>query len=76
VGHLAEHKRDLPAGTFVFIVSDFLEAPTRDEWLDALERRYELVPVIVQDTSETDAARVRDDLLRWFAEANRRQDPV
>ena len=47
--HLADHKRDLPAGTFVFIVSDFLEAPTRDEWLDALERRYELVPVIVQD---------------------------
>ena len=47
--HLAEHKRDLPAGTFVFIVSDFLAAPTRDEWLDALERRYEIVPVIVQD---------------------------
>jgi len=47
--HLAEHKRDLPAGTFVFIVSDFLVAPTRDEWLDALERRFELVPVIVQD---------------------------
>jgi uncharacterized protein (DUF58 family) len=47
--YLAQHKRDLPAGTFVFIVSDFLEAPTRDEWLDALERRYELVPVIVQD---------------------------
>jgi uncharacterized protein (DUF58 family) len=47
--HLAEQKRDLPAGTFVFIVSDFLVAPTRDEWLDALERRYEIVPVIVQD---------------------------
>ena len=47
--HLAEHKRDLPAGTFVFIVSDFLVAPTRDEWLDALERRFEIVPVIVQD---------------------------
>ena len=47
--HLAQHKRDLPAGTFVFVVSDFLVAPTRDEWLDALERRYELVPVIVQD---------------------------
>ena len=47
--HLAEHKRDLPAGTFVFIVSDFLVAPRRDEWLDALERRFELVPVIVQD---------------------------
>lgn len=47
--HLAEHKRDLPAGTFVFVVSDFLTAPSRDEWLDALERGYELVPVIVQD---------------------------
>jgi uncharacterized protein (DUF58 family) len=47
--HLAEHRRDLPAGTFVFIVSDFLAAPSRDEWLDALERRYEIVPVIVQD---------------------------
>lgn len=49
LAHLAEHKRDLPAGTFVFVVSDFLEPPTRDEWLDALERRFELVPVVVQD---------------------------
>jgi uncharacterized protein (DUF58 family) len=47
--HLAEHKRDLPAGTFVFVVSDFLAPPTRDEWLDALERRFEIVPVVVQD---------------------------
>lgn len=47
--HLAEHRRDLPAGTFVFIVSDFLEPPTRDEWLDALERRFEIIPVVVQD---------------------------
>ena len=45
----SEHKRDLPAGTFVFVVSDFLVAPTRDEWLDALERRFEIIPVIVQD---------------------------
>jgi uncharacterized protein (DUF58 family) len=47
--HLAEHKRDLPAGTFVFVVSDFLAPPARDEWLDALERRFEMVPVVVQD---------------------------
>jgi len=47
--HLTEHKRDLPAGTFVFVVSDFLAPPTRDEWLDVLERRFEIVPVIVQD---------------------------
>ena len=47
--YLAEHRRDLPAGTFVFILSDFLEQPSRDEWLYALERRWELVPVVIQD---------------------------
>ena len=31
------------------MVSDFLVAPARDVWLDALERRFEIVPVIVQD---------------------------
>jgi hypothetical protein len=33
----------------VFVLSDFLELPSRDEWLHALERRWELVPVIIQD---------------------------
>lgn len=47
--HLVAQRRDLPAGTFVFVVSDFLERPTRDDWLLALERRFEIVPVIVQD---------------------------
>jgi hypothetical protein len=49
LGYLVEQRRDLPAGTFVFILSDFLEAPTRDEWLGALERRWEIVPVVIQD---------------------------
>ncbi|MET0937778.1 MAG: DUF58 domain-containing protein [Gaiellaceae bacterium] len=47
--HLVAQRRDLPAGTFVFVISDFLERPTRDDWLLALERRFEIVPVIVQD---------------------------
>jgi uncharacterized protein (DUF58 family) len=47
--HLIAQRRDLPGGTFVFIVSDFLETPSRDEWLHVLERRFEIVPVIVQD---------------------------
>jgi uncharacterized protein (DUF58 family) len=47
--YLAEQRRDLPAGTFVFVVSDFLEQPSKDEWLWALERRWEIVPVVVQD---------------------------
>jgi len=49
LGHLVEQRRDLPAGTFVFILSDFLEQPVRDEWLWALERRWEIVPVVIQD---------------------------
>jgi uncharacterized protein (DUF58 family) len=49
LAYLVEQRRDLPAGTFVFVLSDFLEQPTRDEWIRALERRWELVPVIIQD---------------------------
>jgi uncharacterized protein (DUF58 family) len=47
--HLVAQRRDLPGGTFVFVISDFLERPSRDDWLLALERRFEIVPVIVQD---------------------------
>lgn len=49
LSYLIEQRRDLPAGTFVFIVSDFLVQPTRDEWMRALERRWEIVPVVVRD---------------------------
>jgi uncharacterized protein (DUF58 family) len=49
LGYLVEQRRDLPAGAFVFVLSDFLEEPTRDEWLNALERRWEIVPVVIQD---------------------------
>jgi Protein of unknown function DUF58 len=47
--HLIEQRRDLPAGTFVFVLSDFLEPPSRDDWLWAVERRWEIVPVVIQD---------------------------
>jgi uncharacterized protein (DUF58 family) len=47
--HLIEQRRDLPAGTFLFVLSDFLELPSRDDWLWALERRFEIVPVVIQD---------------------------
>jgi hypothetical protein len=33
----------------VFVLSDFLEQPARDDWLWALERRWEVVPVVLQD---------------------------
>jgi uncharacterized protein (DUF58 family) len=46
---LLRHRRDTPAGTFVFLVSDFLAPPSRDLWLHALARRWDVVPVVVQD---------------------------
>jgi uncharacterized protein (DUF58 family) len=49
LAHLAAQRRDLPGGTFVFVLSDFLELPDRDDWLRALERRWEIVPVVIQD---------------------------
>jgi uncharacterized protein (DUF58 family) len=49
LAHLAHQRRDLPAGTFVFVISDFLAAPPRAEWLRAIERRWEIVPVVIQD---------------------------
>jgi uncharacterized protein (DUF58 family) len=49
LGFLARQRRDLPAGTFVFVLSDFFEPPSRQEWLNVLERRWEIVPVVIRD---------------------------
>jgi uncharacterized protein (DUF58 family) len=46
---LGEHRRDLPTQAFVFVVSDFFVPPDLVAWQRALEHRWELVPVIVQD---------------------------
>jgi uncharacterized protein (DUF58 family) len=47
--HLGRHKRDLPTQAFVFVVSDFLVAPDERVWQRALEHRWEIVPVVLQD---------------------------
>jgi uncharacterized protein (DUF58 family) len=49
LGHLTEHRRDLPSGTFVFALSDFLVSPDDETWRRALERRWDVIPVVVQD---------------------------
>jgi uncharacterized protein (DUF58 family) len=46
---LLRHPRDAPAGTFVFVVSDFLAPPSRDLWLRVLARRWDVIPVVLQD---------------------------
>jgi uncharacterized protein (DUF58 family) len=47
--HLAAHRRDLPTQAFVFVLSDFLVPPDPRAWQGALEHRWELVPVAIQD---------------------------
>jgi hypothetical protein len=46
---LGDHRRDLPTQAFVFVLSDFTVPPEPAAWERALEHRWELVPVIVQD---------------------------
>lgn len=46
---LGEHRRDLPTQAFVFVLSDFLVAPDLEVWRRALEHRWEIVPVVIQD---------------------------
>ncbi|HET8529320.1 MAG TPA: DUF58 domain-containing protein [Gaiellaceae bacterium] len=49
LGFLGEHRRDLPTQAFVFVLSDFTVPPDLAAWERALEHRWELVPVLVQD---------------------------
>jgi hypothetical protein len=47
---LPRFRSELSSGTFVFVISDFLgAAPPESAWLTAAARRWEVVPVIVQD---------------------------
>jgi hypothetical protein len=46
---LAPMRRALPAGTFVFLVSDFLNMPSESAWSMIVELPWELVPIVVQD---------------------------
>jgi len=36
-------------GTFVFVLSDFIPVPSEEMWLAALEHRWDIVPVVIQD---------------------------
>ena len=49
VDHLASHRRAVTPGTFIFVLSDFIPGPSPDTWLAAIEHRWDLVPVVIQD---------------------------
>jgi uncharacterized protein (DUF58 family) len=40
---------DLPTGSFVFVLSDFLAPPPAEAWLDASSRGWDVVPIVIQD---------------------------
>ena len=47
---LPRFRAELSSGTFVFVLSDFLgPLPPASAWLTAAARRWEVVPVVVQD---------------------------
>jgi uncharacterized protein (DUF58 family) len=47
--HLAEHRRSVAAGSFVFCLSDFIPSPEEPVWVAAKENRWDVVPVVIQD---------------------------
>jgi uncharacterized protein (DUF58 family) len=47
--HLFELRPSLLPGTFVFVISDFVVEPDEELWLRAVERRWDVVPVVLQD---------------------------
>jgi len=61
--YLLELRRDVPAGTFVFVLSDFLEPLPAHVWSRARARRWDLVPVVVQDPTWEQTFPVVDSLL-------------
>ena len=46
---LVRHASSFPAGTFVFVVSDFIDAVSPRLWLKLRSLRWDVTPVVVQD---------------------------
>jgi hypothetical protein len=47
--HLEQVPSRVPAGSFVFVLSDFLVSPSEHTWASALARQWDVVPVVIQD---------------------------
>jgi uncharacterized protein (DUF58 family) len=46
---LAQRRRELPAGSFVFVLSDFLAPAPTPTWMHVIGYGWDLVPVVIQD---------------------------
>jgi uncharacterized protein (DUF58 family) len=47
--YLSRFRTDLPTGTFLFVLSDFLVAPSAESWLRASGHGWDVIPVVIQD---------------------------
>jgi len=47
--YLGTLRSSLPVGSFVFVLSDFLSGTSAETWLRAVDRRWDVVPVVIQD---------------------------
>ena len=65
---LRQRRGDLPRGTFVFVLSDFLGAFSPETWLRAVGNRWDLVPVVIQDPVWEQSFPEVDSLVVPFAE--------
>ncbi len=73
---LGRHRRSVPSGSFVFLLSDFLAPPPRESWARALEQRWDVVPVVVQDPVWERSFPAVDSLLLPLADPDGRSRPV
>jgi uncharacterized protein (DUF58 family) len=69
---LGSSRRTLPAGSFLFLLSDFLAGPSRDAWTRALEQRWDVVPVVIQDPVWEASFPVLERIVVPFADAEGR----
>jgi uncharacterized protein (DUF58 family) len=46
---LTLHRRQVPSASFVFVLSDFIEPTPLETWEWALDRGWDIVPVVIQD---------------------------
>ena len=69
---LGSTRRAVPPGSFVFVVSDFLVRPRADAWERALDRHWDVVPIVVQDPLWEQSFPVLDGIVLPLAEPNGR----
>jgi uncharacterized protein (DUF58 family) len=46
---LGARRTQLPPGSFVFVLSDFLDGPADEVWLTASAYGWDLIPIVIQD---------------------------